>query len=534
MDFTPGLSRRALLSWIGKTAGAAAMYQAMTTLGFASESSFDGENYEISGAPKGASVLVLGAGVAGMTAAYELRKAGYKVKILEYNAKAGGRCWTLRGGDKFTELGGATQECKFDKGLYLNPGPWRIPYHHYAVLHYCKKFDVKLEVFNQINHNAYFHDTKAFGGKPKRYREVQGDFQGHIAELLAKCVNQKALDDALTKEDSERLLTAMRQWGSLNGQDKYVKSLEASLMRGYEVMPGGGLMPEEQYSEPMAGVELLNSSLWQHLNTGHAFEYQSTIFQPVGGMDMIAKAFEKEVGSLIRYSSKVTKIQQDDKGVTVSYVDSQNPGDTLTETADWCVCTIPLSILGQIPANFSNKMKNAIRAVPYDASLKVGLQFKRRFWEEDDQIYGGVSYTNMPIELISYPSTDYFAKKGVLLGAYMWGANAYEFTAMQPEMRIQKVLEYGSKIHPQYKDEFENGIAVGWHRVPWTNGCYGLWTPESRKEHYQNLCEIDGRIVLAGEHASHIPAWLEGAILSSLDAIKRLHTHAVSTQNKSA
>ena len=116
----------------------------------------------------------------------------------------------------------------------------------------------------------------------------------------------------------------------------------------------------------------------------------------------------------------------------------------------------------------------------------------------------------------------------------MWGANAYEFTAMQPEMRIQKVLEYGSKIHPQYKDEFENGIAVGWHRVPWTNGCYGLWTPESRKEHYQNLCEIDGRIVLAGEHASHIPAWLEGAILSSLDAIKRLHTHAVSTQNKSA
>ena len=116
----------------------------------------------------------------------------------------------------------------------------------------------------------------------------------------------------------------------------------------------------------------------------------------------------------------------------------------------------------------------------------------------------------------------------------MWGANAYEFTAMKPEMRVQKVLEYGSKIHPQYKDEFENGISVGWHRVPWTNGCYGLWTPESRQQHYQNLCEIDGRIVLAGEHASHIPAWLEGAILSSLDAIKRLHTHAVSTQNKSA
>ena len=118
MEPTRGISRRAVLSWIGKTAGAAAMYQAMTTLGFASESKFDKNNYQLTGgAPKGATVLILGAGLAGMTAAYELRKAGYQVKMLEYNQKAGGRCWTLRGGDKFTELGGATQECKFDNLL---------------------------------------------------------------------------------------------------------------------------------------------------------------------------------------------------------------------------------------------------------------------------------------------------------------------------------------------------------------------------------------------------------------------------------
>ncbi len=351
--------------------------------------------------------MILGGGLAGMTAAYELRKAGYKVKILEYNQIAGGRCWTLRGGDKYTELGGATQECKFDKDQYFNPGPWRIPYHHHAVLHYCKQFDVKLEVFTQINHNAYFHSTKAFDGKPKRYREVQADFQGHIAELLAKCVNQKGLDQVMTKEDTERLLLVMRGWGALNGDDQYVKGVESSLMRGFDVAPAGGLMPTEQYSEPMGRAELLNSSLWQFLHNGQAFDYQSTLFQPIGGMDMIARAFEKEVGSLIRYSSKVTRIDQDDNGVTVNYVDSQNPGETMTETADWCVCTIPLSILGQIPATFSKEMTSAIRAVPYDSSVKVGLQFKRRFWEEDDHIYGGVSFTDMPIELISYPSTDY-------------------------------------------------------------------------------------------------------------------------------
>ncbi|MFD1008205.1 MULTISPECIES: flavin monoamine oxidase family protein [Oceanisphaera] len=535
MELTRGISRRAVLSWIGKTAGAAAMYQAMTTLGFASESTFDKDHYELSGAPTGSTVLVLGAGLAGMTAAFELQKAGYKVKILEYNEKAGGRCWTIRGGDKYTELGGATQECKFDEGLYINPGPWRIPYHHHAVLHYCKQFDVKLEVFNQINHNAYVHSTKAFDGKPKRYREVYADFQGHIAELLAKCVNQKGLDEAMTREETERLLLVMREWGALNGDDKYVKSIEASLTRGFDIEPGGGLMPKEQYSQPMDRGELFNSSLWKHLSTGNLFEYQSTIFQPIGGMDMIAKGFEKEVGNLIRYSSKVTKIHQDDKGVTVSYVDSKNPGDTMTESADWCVCTIPLSILGQIPANFSSKLTSAIRAVPYDTGVKVGLQFKRRFWEEDDHIYGGITYTDMPIEMISYPSTDYHSSgKGVLLAGYLWDENAYEFTSMSPEMRIKKTLEYGAKIHPQYLDEFDNGIAVAWHRVPWTNGCYGLWTPESRKEHYQNLCEIDNRVVLAGEHASYIPAWMEGAILSSLDAIKRLHEYAVAEKKQKA
>ncbi|WP_298448779.1 flavin monoamine oxidase family protein [uncultured Marinobacter sp.] len=535
MEPTQGFSRRELLSWIGKTAGAVAMYQAMTTLGFAAESNFDSKNYELSGAPAGASVLVLGGGLAGMTAAYELRKAGYKVKILEYNQKAGGRCWTLRGGDKYTELGGATQECKFDKGLYLNPGPWRIPYHHHAVLHYCKQFDVKLEVFTQINHNAYFHSTKAFGGKPKRYREVKADFQGHVAELLAKCVNQKALDQAMTKEDTERLLLVMREWGALNDDGKYVKSVESSLMRGFDIDPAGGLMPEQQFSQPMGRAELLNSTLWKHLNEGHSYDYQATLFQPIGGMDMIAKAFEKEVGSLIRYSSKVTKIDQDDNGVTVNYVDSLNPGETMTETADWCVCTIPLSILGQIPSTFSSKLTNAIRAVPYDSSVKVGLQFKRRFWEEDDHIYGGITFTDMPIELISYPSTDYHSSgKGVLLGAYLWDENSYEFTSMTPEMRVKKALEYGAKIHPQYMDEYDNGISVAWHRVPWVNGCYGLWTPETRKAHYKNLCEIDGRVVLAGEHASYIPAWMEGAILSSLDAIKRLHQHALQSKKQTA
>jgi monoamine oxidase len=249
------------------------------------------------------------------------------------------------------------------------------------------------------------------------------------------------------------------------------------------------------------------------------------MFQPVGGMGRIGEAFAKEVGDLITYNAKVTKIAQDEQGVSVVYEDVKNPGTLQEASADWCVCTIPLTILSQIEINVGSAMQAAIAAVPYASSVKVGLQMKRRFWEEDDKIFGGVTYTNQPISQISYPSTDYNKKgKGVLLGCYTWnGPNSYEFTAMAPEDRVKRAVEQGSLIHPQYKDEFENGIAVAWHRSPFTLGCAGDWTDEARKEHYNNLCQIDGRIVLAGEHASYIPAWQEGAILSSLNAITRLH-----------
>jgi len=247
-------------------------------------------------------------------------------------------------------------------------------------------------------------------------------------------------------------------------------------------------------------------------------------------MDMIGKAFAREVGDLIRYDAKVSRIQQDGRGVTVSYTDQKNPAQPQQAKADWCICTIPLPILSQLPIDVSGRMKAAIDAVPYSSSVKVGLQFKRRFWEEDEAIYGGISYTDMPIQQIAYPNTGYNrAGKGVLLGAYIFGPNAFEFTAMPPAERIARAVEFGAAIHPQYRAEYENGIVVSWHRMPFTMGCAGDWSEQARAEHYANLCQIDGRIVLAGEHASYIPAWQEGAILSSLDAIGRLHERVVKT-----
>ena len=521
------MDRRTLFSLIGKVAGTAVMYEAMASLAYAAESTYKGP-IDLKGAPRGASVLVLGSGLAGMVAAYELRKAGYAVHILEYQNRSGGRNWSLHGGDTYTELGGFTQHVAFDKGLYLNPGPWRIPHHHQALLHYCKLLGVQLEPFIQLNYNAYVHSTKAFGGKPQRYRTVQADFDGHVAELLAKTVQQGKLDELVTREDREILLTALRQWGALDKNYAYAKGLESADRRGFDHPPGGGLNAQPTPTDPIALGDLLKSGTWAAIGQAQGYDFQQTMFQPVGGMGMIGRAFGKELAGVTRYNAKVVDIRQDAHGVTVSFVDTESGGEIQTAHADWCVCTIPASILSQIPMNVGAPMRAAINAIPYNASAKVGLQMKRRFWEEDEQIYGGITYTDQPNGMIGYPSTGYFSSgKGVLLGAYTFGPNAVEFTAMSPAERIAKAVEYGAAIHPQYRAEFETGATVAWHRVPWTLGCAGAWTEATRAAHYANLCAIDGRIVLAGEHASMIPAWQEGAILSSLDTIGRLHHRIV-------
>jgi monoamine oxidase len=518
------LSRRDLLALVGTVAGSAAMYHAMTALGFASESPYRGR-IKLEGDVKGTSVLILGAGLAGMTAALELRNAGYTVQVLEFGSRAGGRNWTLRGGDTFDELGGFTQTCSFAPGLYFNPGPWRIPYHHRAVLDYCKRLNVEIQPFVQLNHNALLHSSKAFGGRPQRIRHIRADFQGQIAELLAKVTEQAKLDEAVSTDDQAILLEALRSWGALDRDYAYKASLTSAGLRGFSRGPGGGLNAVPTVSDPVKLSEILQSRLWRYLQNFARYEFQSTMFQPVGGMDGIGRAFAKEVGALIQFDSRVTRIEQDDSGVTVAYEDTKTPATTRVAKAAWCVCTIPLSILSQIPISVSGRMKSAIDAVPYAPAVKIGLQFKRRFWEEDEAIYGGISYTDLPIQQIAYPNADLNRDgPGVLLGAYVvGGANSFEFTSLHPAERVARAVEFGSIIHPQYAAEFENGISVAWHRVPFAMGCAGYWTEKTRSEHYNDLCQIDGRILLAGEHASYIPAWQEGAILSALDAIERLH-----------
>ena len=200
------MSRRRLLTMVGLSAGSTAMYQAMHSLGFAAETNFP-RPIQLSTAPKGASVLVLGRRYCRAGRRLRIAQRRLPVQVLEYNARAGGRNWTLRGGDRYTELGGDTQECRFDPGHVHQSGSMALPYHHRGMLSYCKRLGVALEPFVQINHNAYLHSRKAFDGKPQRLRTVKADlrwpYRGAVGQGHSK---PTALDADVTAEDRANLL----------------------------------------------------------------------------------------------------------------------------------------------------------------------------------------------------------------------------------------------------------------------------------------------------------------------------------------
>lgn len=506
------MTRRQLISMIGAMAGAGASYQAMAQLGLAAQSAPVSRIPGATRARPGASVLVLGGGVAGLSAAIELSRVGYQVTLLEHNQRPGGRCWTIRDGDVIPELGGATQTCQFDKGFYLNPGPWRIPYDHRNLLSYIHELGVPLETQVQTSHNTLLHSTRHFGGKPVRVGTVGSAFSSSVAELLAKSTRQGALDQLVSKEDQEKLLEAMRSWGQLDADYTYRGG-----RRDERLLP----------AKPITREQLLDSGFWNQMQG--ADDYHDILMQPVGGMDRVAYALYGAAKQMVRLNSRVTSIRQDSRKVSVTFVDADTGANQQTLTADWCVCAMPLTVLGQMEVQVSDTTLAGIRGVPYSPAIKVGLQMKRRFWEEDERIYGGITYTDLPIRQISYPSADMGTRgKGVLLGAYVIGnAAAYEFTSLPPEERVKWAVKFGAQIHPQYEQEFENGVAIGWHRQPWIMGCSAAWGSDLRARHYENLRKIDGRIVFAGDHLSNLVAWQEGALTSSLDAIARLHQRAL-------
>ena len=517
-----GMSRRVFFERLASVGGLGLAIAGMEALGFGFASAM-AEPPKLTGGSKQTRVVILGAGHAGMTSAYELEKAGYQVTVLEPRDIVGGRCQAARKGVKQTDLLGNTQVCDFDEGLYINLGPWRIPYWHRSTLHYTKLFNVPLESFVNDNDASYVFMEKAKGplaGKPVRKGQIAADVRGYTAEIVAKAASKGNLDAAISAEDKEKFIAYLVTEGRLSSKDLKYTGTDG---RGFDVLPGAGTDPGPgKPSTPFSLHDVLDSGAWQVLSSVAEYDQQRTMLQPVGGMDQIAMGFGRAAGHLVRFGTTVKKVEQSPTGVTVSYVDKAGAPGTIS--ADYCICTIPISVAKNIDMQLAPATKAAMTKVSYAPVNKIGLQMKRRFWEEDHWIYGGHIYTDDPaISTISLPSTGWQSQKGVLLGYYSFGAPAVRLSALKPAERAAYAVSVGQKVFPQYAECFETAFSKSWHLDEHNLGAWAEWSDESRATAYPVLCQPDGRIYFAGEHLSYLGGWQAGAIESAWQQIGKLH-----------
>jgi monoamine oxidase len=181
-------------------------------------------------------------------------------------------------------------------------------------------------------------------------------------------------------------------------------------------------------------------------------------------------------------------------------------------------------VLSGLQKDLSQPVQSAISAASYDGAGKIGLQFRRRFWEEDDEIYGGRSWTDQEVGQIIYPSNGFHGRKGVLVGYYMdFKRTMRERT---PAARQHVALEQGARVHPQYTTEFETAFSVSWPRVQWSRGS---WRSETAAAHeaLALLRRPDGRVHFAGDYMTSMSSWMQGAFESAREVARAIHTRAL-------
>jgi monoamine oxidase len=515
------VTRRSLLEQIAAVGGLGAAYTAMEVLGLAIPTPAGAEQFSLPAkSGVGKSVVILGAGIAGLVSAYELRRAGYRVTVLEARDRIGGRVWTIRGCERIEQTGRPDQMVRFADGLYFNAGAARIPSTHRAILGYARRFGVPMETFVNANRNASWD----FAGKVQPERRMVNDLRGGLAELLAKAIDKNALDAELPKGELEMIRQFLVPFGQLDARGAYVPQGSS----GYAVQ-GGGYAQAPVPQSPLPWRELLPGSVATSRGSialpylfDQIWDMQATMLQPVGGMDRIAAAIYEQVKQCVRLGTQVKAIRRSGTGVRIEHSHGQ-----LTE-ADFCICTLPMPVLARIPSDFSAAKNAALGSVAYRPSVKVAFEAPR-FWESDDSIYGGLAWTDRLNENVMYPSGGYGDRNGVLVASYCGGwtrpENPEAFAALSHGQRLQVCRESVEALHPGRSRLLRHGVTVAWGITPWSEGVGAMWpgglsAVSARPPAYAELLKPEGPIVFAGEHLSYQPTWQEGAVLSAHEALK--------------
>ncbi len=445
-------------------------------------------------------VIIIGAGMAGLAAGYELTRQGHDVVILEAQHRAGGRVYTLR---------------DFAPGLYAEAGAMRIPMVHDLTLQYIRQFGLKLRPFVMGNPKslAYIGGQRMtmdeVNRNPERLNfELAPHERGRTYEDLWHAATQEIRD--MYQQDGEDCLERLAAT-----YDRY--SIRAFLRdRGFSegAIELYGVMSFREANLNAAVIEQFREIV------GRAFEDMQEL---EGGMDQLPLAFYRQLDRNVRFGAEVHALEQDGDSVT-AHVKSR--AGRFSVTGDYLICTMPFSVLRDVEVSpaFSRPKQRAIRELNYNASTKIVFQVRHRFWEQSDGIVGGTTVTDLPVRRVCYPShAEPGEERGVLLASYTWGQDALRWGAMGHDKRIEQALEDVEKIHPEIVREFEVGASHSWYEDPFAAGAFALFEPEQQTRLHDTIVAPEGRILFAGEHCSLWHAWIEGALESGVKAAREIH-----------
>lgn len=443
-------------------------------------------------------VLVLGAGIAGLAAALELKESGHEPLVLEAQNRVGGRIHTLR--------------C-FADGLYAEAGAMRIPRAHELTLSYCERFGLELRPFVMANPAGLVHvggarmtATEAAADPDTLGFEVAEHERGRTCdELWAEAIREER--ELLERDGPVAWEEIVRRHDQLSLYDFLrAKGFSEGAIEMYGVM---NFVEADMHN---SAVEVLREDL------RGAYEDMQEI---VGGSDRLPWAFYRELQDCIRFGAEVHAIEQSDDEVSVHF---KTEAGRYSESADYAICTIPFSVLRQVDilTPFSRGKQKAIRQLNYAASTKILFQVRERIWERDDAIHGGATVTDLPVRRLNYPTPDSATRRGILLASYTWSQDAARWGAMDEETRLEEALGDVERIHPGIRDVYECGTSYAWYDDRFAGGAFALFDPGQQTSLYADITAPEGRVHFAGEHCSLHHAWIQGSLDSALRAARAI------------
>lgn len=459
-------------------------------------------------------VIIVGAGLAGLCAAYELEKRGHRCTMLEADSR---------------HLGGRVRTLRFDDGLYAEAGAMRIPLRHTLTRHYVQEFGLTLRPFVQSNPEAYYY----LRGQRARIREIE-----RLKPLYALTAAERAKSpDDLWAESITRRVKAMsdaerRDLMAEQPATPAIRALDQQSLQ--QLFEADGLSPEaiELLAATSGSETLLPSAATEHLREELEQVWTQEFHEIVGGSDRLPAAFVQRLKSKPRIGCEVIRLEQDKVRQRASAV-YRRAGRTERVDGDYLVCTLPFSVLArlEVDPSFSGPKQRAIRTLNYDSATKVLAVSRRRFWETDDGIYGGGSYTDLPIGMAYYPSDNAAHKDpriangpGAMLASYTWGQMARQLAALPHAQRAELVIGHLSRVHPQWRQKgmLRHTASWSWDNHPWSAGAFAWFMPGQHTALHRHIVAPEGRIYFAGEHTSLTHTWMQGALESARRVVQEM------------